>query len=770
MPFSLASVRLPEGVQVLSFTGQEGISQLYRFEILFVVPSAASATLNLDQVMEKPATLAILRDNGTRRTWWHGVFASLEYVCNQGDFGVYRAELVPRVFLNSLGTQYRAWVDGNTPRSIEDVLREVLASFSLGATGLRLELAQNTTRLLGQVVQYGESDFHFISRWMEREGISYYFDQEAEHEVLVVTEGRLPRMSTPAEVHYRSGSDPGQGFGEFMREFRGRVGVRPSTVRVRDYDDQRVEVRQDEAPVVGRGQGTQRAQEYWGGGSSTEALRRSAQMRAEQVYNEATRFSGSGLLYDLRPGYTFQLDGHPRNDYNTEYLCVELRHEGAAQVDALSDEHYRALGLNRGATYRAEVEAIAAGVQFRPARRTPTPRVYGVESAVIDGPVDSEYAQIDSQGRYKVKMRFDGSTLDAGRASMWVRMLQPNGGPDAGMHFPLRKGTEVMLVFLGGDPDQPVIAGSAPNPLYPSPVVRDNHTQNVLNTGGHNRVEMEDEAGRQYIDISTPVQRSQIHLGAHHGSHEHNWIVRTEGNGLLHTGANEDVYVGGELREHAVGQVSETYDNSHNTTVALDQANHIVRDQFNNVDRNQRTVVLVDQSTSVRVDQINTVGRSQRTHVGVDQNTVVERDQVNSVGRGQANQVAGNQVQIIQGEQTQTVMGPHTSNFASGATINSPRGYKILAEDGYDVVAKSWMKMTPHSGEMVLFKLGIYVSKAEVVAFGLSLVGAKADFGVAKVEKYKFKKKDADVVLANQRVDIVSDGVSVARGTLRIIT
>ena len=98
--------------------------------------------------------------------------------------------------------------------------------------------------------------------------------------------------------------------------------------------------------------------------------------------------------------------------------------------------------------------------------------------------------------------KFDQSGLTDGKASAWVRMMQPTGGGTEGVHFPLRKGTEVLLFFLGGDPDRPVIAGAAPNTHNPSPISEGNRSRNVLQTGSGNRVEMEDDG--PYIDISTP--------------------------------------------------------------------------------------------------------------------------------------------------------------------------------------------------------------------------------------------------------------------------
>src|SRR5262249_54570578 len=150
------------------------------------------------------------------------------------------------------------------------------------------------------------------------------------------------------------------------------------------------------------------------------------------------------------------------------------------------------LQMEHDDVYFVELTAIPEKTQFRAQSQTPWPRIYGYENGSVDGSADSEYAQIDDQGRYNVKFKFDESNLKSGKASTFVRMMQPHGGGIEGFHFPLRKGTEVVFSFLGGDPDRPVISGVVPNALTPSPVTSGNHTKNVIQTGGRNRFELED--------------------------------------------------------------------------------------------------------------------------------------------------------------------------------------------------------------------------------------------------------------------------------------
>jgi type VI secretion system secreted protein VgrG len=232
-----------------------------------------------------------------------------------------------------------------------------------------------------------------------------------------------------------------------------------------------------------------------------------------------------------------------------EYLVTDADHQGNQSI---SSPELRALtGIEEDKVYWVDVKAVPARVQFRSASNKAWPRIYGSESGTICGPLESEYAQLDEAGRYNVKFKFDESDLKDGKASTWVRMLQPHGGDIEGWHFPLRKGTEVIFTFLGGDPDRPVIAGVVPNLHTPSPVTRANHTTNVIQTGGRNRFELEDRAGHERITLKTPYANTMLRMGAPNDTH--NFIFRTDGSGLIHTGGNLDVNVGGVTTNVFIG-------------------------------------------------------------------------------------------------------------------------------------------------------------------------------------------------------------------------
>ncbi len=225
-------------------------------------------------------------------------------------------------------------------------------------------------------------------------------------------------------------------------------------------------------------------------------------------------YVGSGTPFQLRTGYLFELDQHPRAALNKKYLATRLEHHGI-QTQSISPEIAALLAVDTKESYRVEVlESTDAALPYRVPCITPWPRISGQEMALIDGPADGDpYAQIDDDGRYLLTFKFDENTHDDGKASTRVRMMQPHGGSVEGFHFNLRKGTEVMITFVGGDPDRPMITGVVPNALKPSVVGKRNRSQNIIRTGSKNQIVMEDEQGKEFIFISTPNKATGIYMG-----------------------------------------------------------------------------------------------------------------------------------------------------------------------------------------------------------------------------------------------------------------
>ena len=214
----------------------------------------------------------------------------------------------------------------------------------------------------------------------------------------------------------------------------------------------------------------------------------------------------------MMPGYTFTLKDHYRGSFNQTYLVTRVGHEG-------NQTGYLLAGItmgheDRGVYYRNSFSSIVSTVQFRPEQKAAMPRISGTLTAKIDAAGSGQYAELDTQGSYTVIVPFDTSGRKDGKASAPVRMAQPYAGSDHGMHFPLHKGTEVLLTFIDGDPDRPIIQSAVPNPETQSPVKVNNQTMSAITTAGGNKIHIEDKAGSERILLHSPKQRSFIRIGA----------------------------------------------------------------------------------------------------------------------------------------------------------------------------------------------------------------------------------------------------------------
>ncbi|MDI1445067.1 type VI secretion system tip protein TssI/VgrG [Polyangium sp. 6x1] len=532
---TISSSVLPDTTRVIAFRGVEAISRTYEFEIFLSLEGEEGDGLDLGDAIGAKAQLVIDRaDDNLPPFVFGGILASLELLHAVEGRSLVRAVLVPRLWLLGLSKHSRIFTKKKLPEVIESILEDN------GLSGDDYELRLGSYETEEHICQYRESDLDFISRWMEREGIFYYFVHGEDGEKLVLSDGSSYEediLGKPVRYFPQTGQD--RSAGASFRAFTSRHRTLPSLVKLKDYDYARPNLTiAGSAPVSSNGAGE--VSLYGERFFSAAAGERLAKLRAEEMLAREVVFQARGTRSHLRAGHVFEIEEHPRAALNSKYLAIEARHHGNQAAGASAFQ--KLLDLDHDEVYFVEVDAIPKGTQFRPETRTQWPRIYGYENGTVDGPADSEYAQIDDQGRYSVKFKFDETNLKDGKASTFVRMMQPHGGGIEGFHFPLRKGTEVVFSFLGGDPDRPVISGVVPNALTPSPVTSGNHTKNVIQTGGRNRLELEDKSGQQRVTLSTPYSNTYIRMGSPNADHE--LIMRTDDNTHLNAGKNFDQEVG----------------------------------------------------------------------------------------------------------------------------------------------------------------------------------------------------------------------------------
>jgi type VI secretion system secreted protein VgrG len=502
------SALAPDTFEVVSFSGHEALSTLYAFDLVLL--SRREDRVDPEAVIASPATFTLHGQDGAFA--YHGLACSFEQTGQVDDFTFYRLRLVPRPHLLTLGENNRIFLD----KPLNAFLEEIFRAEGL-APGMDFEwrLAKSYPKW-PHVSQFRETSFAFVSRWLERDGLYYFFEQGPSGARMVITDTKAAHQPLPGKTELRyqtpSGLVPEADL-EAVFDFRRCLRPVPASVLLADwnYETPSVDLKA-QAPVLDVGRGAMRL--FGDHFRTIQEGRDLAAIRAEELLCRRDVAEGSTSFPGLTAGRLFRLANHFQDSLNREYLVTAVRHEGR-QFAFLT----AGLGLRHEPDgspetyYRNAFHAIPSNVQFRPERATPWPRQEGLFSGVIDGAGSDKYAEVDEAGRYKVRLAYDRSGREGGKASMWLRLAQPYGGADHGLHFPLHKGCEVVLACQDGDPDRPVILGSLPNPDHKSVVTSANQTRVNLETGGKNQIYFEDKEGSQRALLQSTTTQSFLRLG-----------------------------------------------------------------------------------------------------------------------------------------------------------------------------------------------------------------------------------------------------------------
>jgi type VI secretion system VgrG family protein len=498
----------PDTFAVVRMKGFEAVSRPYRFELVLV---SDDADIDFSRVLAADAQLNILApDDESLRAPYGGMLAEFEQLHQAGGYTFYRAVLVPRVWQLMQYRNSEVYLHEQTlPQIIEAVLK---ASKLAAGTDFELRL-RGQYRPRSYVCQYQETPLDFISRWMEKEGIYYFFEQVQGRERLVLLDDAMQQPGEAVAVNYRPADELDTGVApDSVQNFACRRRSMPQRVMLQEFNYRRASEPLLAQAVVDAG-GVGEEMLYGENFRSMAEGERYAKIRAQEILCGASVFHGDSTAVGLRSGLFMDLAHHYRESFNDRYLVTEITHEGS-QAGALLAGLKTPWGGREGEiAYRNSFVALPGAVQYRPARSTPRPRVPGTLTATIDAEGSGDYAELDGHGQYKVQVPFDRTEKGAAKGSARIRMASLYAGSDHGMHFPLHKGTEVLLSFADGDPDQPVIVGAVPNSMNPS-VVRDaTQAQNLIRTAAGNVLRMSDRRGMQSVQIATPSANTLIHLG-----------------------------------------------------------------------------------------------------------------------------------------------------------------------------------------------------------------------------------------------------------------
>jgi len=490
--FTLSLEGIEHDFKVLEFRGREAISQPYRFDLELV---SERPDLDLESLLHRPAFLAFAPDG----SGVHG----LVHQAAQGESGKrltrYRLTLVPQLAYLAHRTNQRVFQHLTVPQIIAQVLEE----HGIQADAYRFGLGPVVYPPREYCVQYDETDLHFIQRLCEEEGIHYHFQHGASGHVLVFGDDQtvFPRLAATA-YQQDSGLVADQ---PVIKRFGLRLETRTSRVTRRDYDFEKPRLTM-EAAFHSDFQPDLEDYDYPGRFTERARGKHLSQRALERHRHDYELAEGESDQPRLVSGHFLPLTEHPRSDWNQLWLLTEVLHEGK-QPQVLEESVTSHVGSGDGFVqgYRNRFSATPWAIPFRPALRHPKPKVLGSQTAVITGPAGEEI-HCDEYGRVKIQFHWDREGQADDKTSCWLRVSSSWAGDRYGGIAIPRVGMEVLVTFLEGDPDQPLVTGCLYHKEHQVPYdLPANKTRTVFKTlsspggGGYNELRIEDRKGAEQI-------------------------------------------------------------------------------------------------------------------------------------------------------------------------------------------------------------------------------------------------------------------------------
>src|SRR5712692_887376 len=505
MPYTqekrLITIQSPLGkdaLLLLGLSGHEGISQLFHFSANLL---SENHSISFKDIVGKQVTLQV-HHSGDDQRHWNGFVSRFACVGGDNRFSYYRAEIVPWLWFLTRTADCQIFQQ----KTIPEIIKKVFQDHGFQDFQDRTQASYPQREY---VVQYRETAFNFVSRLMEEYGIFYFFEHDQNTHKLIFADKPPVHKNCPVQHKVRFNYTPGSTFQkeDIVESWGAEEELRPGKYALTDYNFKTPNTSlMANVQTIAEIGGNTKFEIYDYPGihckkSEGDTLTKVRMEEEEALHHLVT---GSGNCRSFASGYKFHLDEHSRPDMNGDFLLTEVTHSASV------GDSYSGSGAGSQETYTNHFTCIPFAVPYRPQRVTPKPIVQGPQTAVVVGPAGEEIYP-DKYGRVKVQFFWDRLGKKDENSSCWVRVSQPWAGKNWGSINIPRIGQEVIVEFLEGDPDRPIITGRVYNdeqmPPYalPDNMTRTTFLSRSTKGGGSanfNELRFEDKKGSEQIFLN----------------------------------------------------------------------------------------------------------------------------------------------------------------------------------------------------------------------------------------------------------------------------
>lgn len=638
-------VKSPLGADTLLFqqlTGTERLSQPFELHLTLL---SEQGDINPDDLLGQDMVVSFQPEKGPRR-YLHGVVTELAQSGYNDRYHEYSVTLRPWLWFLTRTSDCRIFQNKSVPEIFEQVVKE----YGFSDYKLRLE-GQFPKR--EYCVQYRETDFNFISRLLEQEGIYYFFVHEEGRHVMVLANDVGAHSSVEGYKKvpfFPPGGETAQRERDHLSVWTHTRAVHSGAYVTTDFDFKAPRKALLKRASVSRKHARSDFEifDYPAELAVPEASEseRIAKLRMEELQATHMVARGRGNAAGLTPGFRFQLEGHPRADFNIEYLIIAAHY-------TLTSDTYSTGAVGASDEVEIAVEAIPAETPFRAPRVTPKPVMQGSQTAIVVGKSGDEIT-VDNYGRVKVQFHWDRYGKNDENSSCWVRVAQLWAGKNwGGVHLP-RIGQEVIVSFLEGDPDRPIITGRVYNGDQMPP-----------------------------YDLPANATRSGIKSRSTKGGSAENFNeLRFEDKK-----GEEEIYI------HAEKNLTVVIKNDHSISVGNDETLSVKHDRKRTVENDETVTISKNQTTSIGEKETHKVGKDRETSIGENETLKVGKSRKADISENDSADVgkkyvltAGDQITLETG-QSRIVMKKNGDIEISGTNIKLKATAKIDLGAGQEIKA-----------------------------------------------------------------------------------
>ena len=433
--------------------GYEGLSQLYEYNIILT-----SKNPNLDgtQIIGQTATVNIDTKSGNRPL--NGLVTDFGYLSEDEDeqgYHLYSCVMRPSMWYMDQRYDSRVFVD----KTIIDIMNIVIGEF-----GIPYNIkCQNSYRTYGHSIQYQETSFAYLNRLFEQEGIYYYFEHSAGSNTLVIVDdvaSHTPIQGKSTLPYHSIQTAPGTPDQAYIDHWQQTDRLATKTVNINDHNYQTAKTKLSASgPTHNLGGMSTEHYDFYSNFKDSAEAQHYKEMRAQAYNAQSKHIDAAGNTLTIAPGYTFSLVRHPHSAANTEHLVLyaEYDFQEAGYTSGSDPSHYR-----------IAFTAIPTSYQYRQPKNTPKPQIVGTQGAIVTGPAGEE-VYTNEYGDIKVQFHWDRYGPSNEKSSDWIRVAQGSAGGSFGSINTPRIDEEVLIDFINGDTDRPIVIGRLYNSANPPP-------------------------------------------------------------------------------------------------------------------------------------------------------------------------------------------------------------------------------------------------------------------------------------------------------------